>query len=497
MARRWYKPWTWFGRLAESADIYGSPVDWGRLFAWRGQPWALAPVWGPEMRQEKATTIRTLQGHTHARNLSRRLAEVNPNAAGLIERLTDYAVGKGSSTEVHGIDGEELPRRLVAQIEGRLALIRKANAWVELQEEMVSRLVTDGEWFLRIFPMDDGVTQVRFVEPAQVQPPQDADHDGPWSYGILSAEGDTATPVAYNLRDPLTGQDERVEAHFIVHAKMARRNQKRGIPLLYACEDDLEGTARLRHATREGEKARAAVSYFREWESVSREAIRAIQDERYTDSYTRTTSTGEEREVRVERVEPGAVIDVPKGMQVKPPPSSPNSDAAGAAVQQGLEAVAARFGLASWCVTGSSDASNFAASLTAESPMTKSIERLQGRLARWVDDAETRCLEIAVEQDLLPQDTLERVDLLVSFPSPAARAKKEETDRRKVLRDNNILSEATWRAEEGYDDAELEQIKKERADGVALLPSRVTATATNPETPSGTPAARYAQETGR
>src|SRR5947208_691747 len=107
---------------------------------------------------------------------------------------------------------------------------------------MVRRLHVDGQFFLRFYPQPDGVTRVRFVEPSAIRPPVGADAEGPWSYGIHTPDGDVLSPAAYCVHDFRTGADEIVEAQFVVHAKInCLSDAKRGVPSLYAVEDELRG----------------------------------------------------------------------------------------------------------------------------------------------------------------------------------------------------------------------------------------------------------------
>jgi hypothetical protein len=499
-------------RLAESdsaQEIYGTPVDWAQIYSFRGVP--LVPVYAAETRPEKNQTLRTIQQLDQARNVGRVLEETNPNAAGLIQRLIDYNVGKGSTTDVHGTDeGEEPPRRLSRRVHDFLKVFKRVNGWLHVEEEFVWREAVDGEWFLRFWPMSPKdaekrnlpfpVAQVRFVEPSAVRPPAGEDSEGEWSYGIHTPDFDVLDPQAYCVHDWRTGTDEIVEAQFIIHHRVGtNRNRKRGVSMLYACDGELVGASKLRHATREGEKNRASIVYFRRHKAATKEQIHAVRESEATavaamaGAYAGTPQAAASQ-VYVQPVDPGSVVDIPEGLDPLPAPASPNTEGSKSSVQAALEAVAARFGFPVWAVSGSTEsAGNFAVALTAESPMTKSIERSQGRLAECSDAAQTKAIEIAIEQGELPEETLEKVDLLVSFPSPVARNKAEETTRRKTLNEAGVMSKATWSTEEGLDP---EKERQQIADEQAQQPQQQAPGANgngNGKAPSGTAPARYAQ----
>jgi hypothetical protein len=508
----------WSGTLAEAtaADVYGRPVSWMDLWTVNGRPLSpVHPIYGPETRKEKNATLRTLQDHDHARNRARVLAETNPNAAGLIDRLTAYNVGKGSTTEVQAVkEDAEPPKRLAAKVRDFLKEFKRVNNWTKREREFVRRLHVDGEFFLRFFPQKDGTTLVRFVNPAAIRPPTGEDAEGDWSFGIHTpnlgddddAGSDAEAPVAYCIHNFRESTDEIVEAQFILHAKInCLSDQKRGVPSLYAVEEELIGSAKLRWATREGEKNRACITYFRRHKAASESSVRAWQGAQAAAVMERPSDTGNQSQVYVERIEAGSVVDIPEGLDPLPPPSSPNSAAAGGSVQQALEAVAARFGVPYWIVSGDSAATNFAASLTAESPFTVTVQDTQSDLAELSDACQTKALEIGAEQALLPEDVLEQIDLIVSFPSPVSRNKKEESDRLKVLHDDSIISRAERTTQEGFDpEKQQAQIVEERAaearqppqPGPAPGANGAAQNGANGKAPSGTPAARYAQMTG-
>lgn len=497
----------WRGTVSEATfeEVFGTLVPVAEYFTANGR--LLSPVgrvYGPEQRPEKNATLRTLQDHDRARNSSRVLAETNPNAIGLLQRLQAYNVGKGSSTEVQSADEDrEPPKRLAGKVRSFLKSFRKQNThgnrWLALEKEMVWRLHVDGEFFLRFYPQADGVTLVRFVEPANVRPPVGEDGEGDWSFGFYTPGGDVEAPEAYNVHDFRTQADEVVEAALIIHAKInCTSSQKRGVPSLYAVEGELIGAAKLRHATREGEKNRASINYFRRHKTAGKGAIEGLRDSRarVVQALAGADAPADASSIYLEVIEPGSTVDIPDGIDPLPPPGSPNTEGSSRSVDAALESVAARFGVPTWVVSGKSDGGNFAQALVSESPFTITIEDFQGSLAEVTDAAQTKALEIGAEQGLLPEDVLEQIDLMVSFPSPVSRNKKEETDRRKILHEDGIISRTTRTTEEGYDpEKQQQQLREEAADAPLPLPAadgNGVAPAVANGTPSSTPAARYA-----
>lgn len=479
------------GKLQEAsaAELYGTPVPWSELFSWNGRP--LTPIWGPEIFKEKLQTIRTLQELNRARHLSRWLFERNGNAQGVVKGLINYIFGKGSSVTVQGMGpDDEPPVRLTKQVKRWLTDWRRLCQWKSFERECYWRYLVDGECFVQIVPRENGWTYLKFIEPDSIVPPYDQNHEGPWSWGIQTDTDDTATPIAYNIRDWKNNTEVQVPAQFIKHLKRAStRNQKRGIPALYASAEELMGSQKLRHATREGQKVRSSIAYVREHAQAPNAAITALQDANMTGSYDVSNQDGTTSEVTYQRIEPGSVQDIPKAMVYKSPPAPTDSDASASCVAQSLQAVAANLNCPYWLVSGDSDSSSYAASLTAESPFVKNTEAEQDLLGDYIDEVQTAVVEVAIEQEILPEHTLDEVDLHITFPSPVVRNLKDETDRHLALVGAKLESPQTASSEMGL------EYEREQANFAKLPPEPVQPLrlAGDPQTAGG----QYKQDIGK
>ncbi len=462
-------PQNWFrGTLKEATatDLYGTPVSDNELNTWNGRP--LTPVWGPELFKDKLQTIRTLQQLNRVRHVSRILYERNPNASGGINGMGRYVVGSGSAQDVQSTDPDkEAPEQLAKAIGALLDEFKKACCWKIVEREIYRRYLTDGECFIQLTPMDDGITALKFIEPDSIVPPEGQSFEGPWSWGILTDPDRPGKPLAYNVRDYGTNTERRVPAHFIFHLKRGSNlNQKRGLPALTSCIDELEGGQKLRHASREGEKVRASIAYVRQFAQTPAGPIQALQSANASGTYQVATQNGT-HDVTYQQIEPGTVQDIPEGLEYQPPPPSPNSEAAAMSVKLSLEAASAALECPYWLISGDSTASSYASSLTAESPFIKLVEGEQGVLSEYVDDVLTAVIEIAAEQerDNIPLDVLDQIDLHVNFTVPVVRQKLEEAQRNEILRLAKIKSPQTIAAEEGLD------YEKEQANIIAAGPS--------------------------
>lgn len=463
----------------------GEPVDWYGLLSYRGEP--VRPIWQQETRPYKNTTIRSIQELTKARNDSRYLFEINGNAQAIVGSLQSYVVHNGSTYDCVSTDEDvEPPVRKVKRVKRIIKDFRRANEWFLFELEMIQRMVCDGEFFIRLYPDEDNITKVRFVEPANIVPPQKVDWEGPWSYGILTAGNDSVNPIAYNVHDWLTGEDEEVEPQYIIHAKFhVLNNMKRGVPGFYAVWEELFGSAKERYITREGNKVRNSIAYIRQHALANQATIQALQSANITQSLTRPTPAGSQT-VNYQKVEPGTALDIPKGMEYKAPPESASSSQTEISVKMALQTAGARFNMPLWCVAGTGDDSNFATALAEESPFTRSILRHQQVMAIIEDRVTTSVVEIAETQNLLDYGTLEEIDIVVTFPNPTVRDRAGETDRNLALNAAKIKSKRTIASEEGLDYDDEQQNMVDEPDTEANLDS---------EPASGTPAAQYSRET--
>lgn len=410
-----------------------------------------APLYGTNYRYSRTNDkpgkphgIATLEELEAAVALSQRLVTENPNGVALMRGLTSFVVGCGPSIKlVAQEEGREPDPTLVADATGVLKRFMKANRFPSKVREMLRRRHRDGDLFLRLYP--DEITRVRFVNAHQVRPPSDGTEA--WSWGILTDE-DTE-PLAYGV---WYGQDfEQVDPVFIVHSKAnADENAKRGTPSFYACGTDLEQVARLRYAALEGARAREGISYVVQHESASRDAVQALADAERDYSLDRYSAEGGSREVTYTYQDVGERLEVNKGQELLPPPGSPNSAYVEMLMRAGLQAACARWNAPLWMGSSDHQDTNYAASLTAEAPFTKSIEVEQGELAEPICDLLTRVLEIAVEMGDLPASALDELEVSCTFPSPVVRDPLQEAQRLTLLMDKGVITSDEAREEQGY-----------------------------------------------
>ena len=471
-------------RVMESVNnINGTPVDWNELQQYRGQP--LSPTFSRDNYQDRSTSVRTMTGLDLVRNRAKYLTETNPNCRGIIASLRSFVIGTGLKEKaISKKDGKN--EALVDKVNKVLEAFNYENNLWEWYNELFTRSNVHGETFLRLFPSEDGITRIRAVEPDQIRPPQGEDHNREWSFGIKTAPGDTQFPVFYNIQ--IDGVDEQVEAQFIHAQKLnVPMNVKRGLSTLYPIFEELEGVSRLRYTARESEKVRQSIAYVREHVQADQSTVEALNNRLVTDQITRTSSTGAQRQVDIVNLEPGSVSDIPQSMKFQQGPKSPNSEAAVSSIRSALEACACRLCIPYWMVSGDANSGSYSSTLTAADPMVKRTAYLQRQNTNFWERLLRAIVSIAVEQMVLPKDTLEKVDIIVSAPSVLVRNKLDETTTNKILSDEGILSPQTWSTQSDLD-YEAEQSKRVDAQKTMVVPPPKLETdnpTPEPATPSG------------
>ncbi len=454
------------------------------------------PTWNPDIYTDRAKTIRYMQQLYIAQNLSQDLAESNPNAIATINGLKRHVVGMGSTLEIISADEDADPPPVLAnKLKKLLKSFNKCNKWPELEKEMVYRLHVHGEFFLEIFPDDQTLedapyiedTVVSFIEPQMIQPPPGQNWDGPWSWGILQ-DPRSAKPIAYNVHSFREGTDRQVPAEFVIHCKInSVRNVKRGIPTFFTCSQELLEVAKLRSADRQGNIIRSLIAFIRTYDdTTSSTAINALASDEESDLDLNGCNDSPVQAVNPFGLETPSVVSTNAKSVMGPPPAS-NQVGVTNAVDQALQAVSAAFGVPEWVPSGKSDVGSYAASLQTGSPFLLTIDENQAILVEAVTECYTRVAEIAVEQGVLSENTLEQCDILVAFPDNVVRNKQEESDIQLDLWDRGILDTASVLSKQGYDP---EQIMAKLIEDPIARPDKTEAKPTL----SSTPAAQYSRE---
>lgn len=382
------------------------------------------------------------------RAFARYLTENNHFVNGIFDGLTNFVVKKGFKYVVQPKRNRTPGKELLDTAQEIIDEFLDANDWSHREANCFLRSRRDGEFFLRLYPQDDGITRVRQVEPEFVRNPNGSIE---FNFGILTPIDDREHVQKYYVTySGNVGEGEEVDPEEIIHVKVnCDIGVKRGISDLFSCHELVENCRKLLKAEQIGETVRTSIAYIREFAQANLQTIQTMQQSETDFRVPVIQQQGSFRQLPSHKITPGEVPNIPEGLRfVNPPSYTGQGDSL---LKAGLEALAQKFQAPSWMFTGEGSSSSYASSLTEESPFSRRIECLQHFYATHFDRLMTRVLEIAVAQERLPENALDSLDIQVVTPSVVVRQKKEQTERHIMLHDQKVLSKRTMSSLEDVD----------------------------------------------
>jgi capsid protein len=433
------------------------------------------PIDGLNKRELDAHTATTL------RDQARRAAIENTHAAGYLGSLRRFVIGKGATVRVT----HDTPA-LADAANAWLEQFRHWNNWNRLEDELPGRTWRDGEAFLRRFdepPERDvdaktarrlgqlhasladpdaqppeGMIFLRFIEPEHV-----ADPVGDITHGIVTADGDVETVLAYCWAPDGKTVKEVVPANEVLHTKAGvDSGVKRGRSVLEPIlkrirqyEDWLNYRITLN-------LMRTAVVLVKTI-TGSPGQISAIRD---ANQKQREDTPGAQQQQRM--LKPGTTVHASPGVTYdfkNPQINAQDAQHDGRAI---LLTNAAATGLPEYMFTGDASNANYSSTMVAESPGVREFESWQDfftpvfvQLHRWALVAGARAKMI----EGLTEEEAATVELTVEWPPLLARNEAEHAAANKIRRDAGILSLEGLARDEGVDwDVEKQRLAEEAAD---------------------------------
>jgi len=405
------------------------------------------------------------------RMVARWLYETNPYAQGVILTLADYTLGTGFDPYCCSKKYGNASKSLLQLCDKYLHDVLTKNKWKRRERDLFIRTERDGDCFVRFFPQDDGITKLRVVEPDQVRNPYS--HGPEDSFGIHTDPTDFEDVKSYEIwYDMEASHKEMIPEHEMVHWINHFETSvftKRGISSFWVMGSVFDDAIKLLRAGSVGESVRQSIAYIRTWALANATTIQNLQSQNTDYQLPKwdvpSSLITQKPFENVTQVEPGEVHDVPKEMEVHPPPIG-NGENFQLALHVTLRAAAVKWRIPEWAVHGTTDG-NFANSLVRESPMVKAREYDQFLFLERFKDVWNKILEIGADQGILPQDVCEHVEVTAEPVPIATRNFLEETQLNEILRNNGILSARTWTQRAKLDwDEERENIEKEKAEGI-------------------------------
>ncbi len=417
------------------------------------------------------------------RGQSRILAGANSYAIGLVEGVVSYTLGEGMTYRAVSRHKErKAPKELLAKIQDIIDYHHERNCWFGgcqpgMEEELVSRSLIDGEWFLHHQSTDEGYVDLRIVEPEQVTQPLGSPDE--YSFGVLTPEGDIAGPrKAYNTRWDDSNDDVEIPASEMIHFRRnVVRNVKRGLPdFTHSTLDAFHIADRLRHNMALGAAIQATFAGIRQHDSATKAQVDSMNE--LVANYERTNPDTDQTE-RIQKFEP-SMVDIPKGMNYVNPPTAQNAAAHVEILLACLRGAGRRWMAPDWVIGGDASNNNLASSLVATDPWVIRIKRNQrdnrsvGKESAWiavrtrVEKTGAITVRVKKEGGILTEETYGwqdirgLVDIQVEAPSPETRNKLEEAQVNQIYGMLRVKSTQTMQQDLGLD-TEEEQVNFDKA----------------------------------
>lgn len=406
---------------------------------------------------------------TAMRDQSRWFARRQPFYVSALTNRQNYVVGSGHRYTVRARSGQDIDAETLAAVLGEIEQFTEREAWQFRQQESQWRFDRDGEVFLRMFTGSDGRLSVRYIEPEQIATPPG--HSGEFvRCGIEHVPGDVETPLAYYYRPDTMRPDryERIEAGKIQHRKAGVDSTwPRGLPLCEsaAINENLRRSWKLLRNITTVAGIQAAVAIVRSHARTGGGSVQEYATRAATHQVTDGQTTRD-----YQHFPPGAVVDLPPGVQYDFPAGGIDVTRFSAGVQAELRAIAAALNMPEFMLTADASNANYASTMVAEGPAVKMFERLQSQ-AIWEDTAILRrVIESAESAGRLPDGISRMVILDAEAPITQARNRLAEAQADQILLVQGVVSPQSVAARHGYDWQQERQLQDEAEEesGMAL-----------------------------
>lgn len=427
-----------FEALEELADRFVDPCE--AINDVDGTPWLAI---GASDAGRNGSPLGSEQQLAEVRGQCRQLAANNEFAINGHENRISYIVGRGHTYRATVKKGVEADTNLVAEAQAFLDEFLWINKWQHRQQEFVRRRDRDGEVFIRLFTAADGMSRIRFVEPASVTTPPEWQTDRACSLGIRTEPDDVETVLAYFV------DGEEVPAAEVQHRKSnVDVNVKRGLPLFYPVRKNLRRAEKLLRNMSVVAEIQSAIALIRRHQGSSASGVQRFVGEQ-ADATVHSPATG--ATTHYSRYAPGTIIDAHAGVEYDFPAAAIDAGKYVLVLQAELRAIASRLVMPEFMLTSDASNANYASTLVAEGPAVKMFERLQAE--QIADDLELiwRVLERAVAVGRLNPSVLAAIEIQAAPPSLGVRDALQEAQVRALEFEHGLLSPQTWSQLSGLD----------------------------------------------
>ena len=401
-----------------------------------------------------------------------------PTAKTALSNLVSYVLGDGFVTKTSAKSG--CPAGLADAVQTVIDEFCLLNRWQSdngKEEEAFVRSHRDGEAICALIPVGAGRTRLKFIEPAHLTEPDvprelenwlGCSEPSSWSFGVHSREGDPEDVFGYYVQQsPNPGDFTYYPANRVVHIKAnVDSGVKRGVSDFYAVQSHLMNIGKLERNVALGAAVLSAIIGIRQHAagttgSQARDLISSLAFR--TRTVTRPAGS---KSMSTFKAEPGTLLDIPNGMEYKQSPlANQGVGSAFVTIEQALlRTVGTNWNMPEYMISGDASNANYSSTMVAESPFVKFCKRMQRNHRANVLDLMWKVLRIACEGGRFSRwdiwhtdgvaELMDLVSIVLQAPIVEARDRPAETNRRKILHDDGVLSRQTWTEEEGYDPEE-------------------------------------------
>lgn len=445
-----------------------------------GEMWL--PI-GSSQRDQMQCAYRSEAELSNVRSIARCFADENEFAINSHENRISYLVGWGHGYQVMPKQGEDISDdelKAVKEIVDEFLRVNRwspsyvigsrgaagRQSWGYRQQQNVYRRDRDGEVFLRKFRSDDGILQLRYIEPEAVRTPESMGSRKNIRFGIETDPEDEETVLSYYV------DDQRIDASEVQHrTRGGSPRHPRGLPIHWPVRKNLVRAQKILRNGSTVTEFQVAIAMIRKHIQGTAQTVQAFQQSLTQIGKGGGGSTGvpQKNEQLQQRFAPGTILDASANVEYEFPGASIDPSKYVVALQAELRAIASRLVMPEFMLSSDASNANFASTMVAEGPAVKNFERLQ-----WDEIAADLeliwdALNYAAESGRISPDLLDRIDVLAEPPSVKSRDQVQDAQVAQILDGLGWLSPQTGAAMFGLD-YEQEQANKEQHNEQFGLP---------------------------
>ena len=452
-----YNPWSGQGLFSDQW-MTGA---WGYAGV---NPYSLAARYDDGSGMLRPVYITTFQ-KKQITDSARQLFFFNEYAAACVKIMQDFVVGTGFEYRVQATkDG--VNNKLIQQAQELIDLFCEHNNIYQFENDIVWRLLVEGEIITRLFYERNGLITIRQVEPELLLPPADTNNPDV-SYGIECRKDDIHDVVGYWIVEkPWEGLVPiLVDADEVNYLKInSPSNAKRGLPMSFQVDSNFRNCESVLQSMISLANARSKVAMVRKISEAPPEAVDALKEK--TSDITLNDPITNQR-LNIERMPYGTILTSSENISYEFPDIGSFADECKETLQTNLRAICAHYGISEIQLSQNITTRTYASANVAESPASKNYIRWQKMIGEYIAGRRTKPhqsimwkqIMYAVKRGLLPENALTDIRVTYRGPSVITRDIYQEAKTNQVYVDMGIKSKEAVSAELGMD---YEQQKKNK-----------------------------------